>query len=378
MGFPAFRLLLGASLLIVCSQWLTICRAAEQPEVGGLLAAEDQLPTDDKRFRADLGKRDVVDTENQAEPENGIGNEAEKRYSAFSGDLGKRVAFRTDLGKRFNFDLGKRYNFDLGKRLNYDLGKRFNFDLGKRFNFDLGKRFNFDLGKRSPYDHYKLDLGKREDDVSTDDSWDDVDEKRMFRTDLGKRSSPNSAVLRYPEDKRAAFRADLGKRSVDGIPSRKRRALVGYKGQSIGADDEGLDGELVGSSWNLDEIFHPDLVEAGNYLAYPDDKRSAFRADLGKRLYFKSDLGKRASFRSDLGKRASFRSDLGKRASFRSDLGKRAYFKSDLGKRAAFNADLGKRAAFNADLGKRAAFNADLGKRAIYDWKRIFRTDLGR
>ena len=313
MGLPAIRILLGVCVLVICSQWLTVCEAGQAE----LTAVSDvgQRSADDKR--ADLDKRDVSDDVD------------EKRFSAFSGDLGKRAQFRTDLGKRFGYDLGKRFNFDLGKR--------FNYDLGKRFNFDLGKRFNYDLGKRSPYDHYKLDLGKRaDDDEESVENFDDGDnddddesgqEKRAFRMDLGKRSSSNSAVFQYPADKRAAFNADLGKRSAGGATFRKRRAILD---PTLPDDENDL----------LEEIRPEFLRNADGYAedALPD-KRSAFRADLGKRLYFKSDLGKRA-------------------AAFRYDLGKRAYFKSD--------------------LGKRAAFNSDLGKRSLYDWKRIFRTDLGK
>ena len=115
-----------------------------------------------------------------------IYREAMKRYiDSYRYDLGKRSNFRYDLGKRSNFryDLGKRDDVrdalvaaygtaGVNKRANfrYDLGKRASFgaeeekrgfrtDLGKRaFGNELGKRYRYDLGKRGSF---RTDLGKR-------------------------------------------------------------------------------------------------------------------------------------------------------------------------------------------------------------------------
>ena len=184
----------------------------------------------------------------------------------------------------------------------------------------------------------------------------------QFATSTGDVSNQDATLLNsqadvrdLAEDKRfSSFRSDLGKRSQE--------------------------------EPDLEELLDNDIDE---------DKRAAFRTDLGKRFgtsSFRSDLGKRYRFRSDLGEKriSGFRSDLGKRlSSFRSDLGKRySGFRSDLGKRAMFRSDLGKRFGFRTDLGKRSdddekrfsAFRSDLGKRDYEDDEKrfAFRTDLGK
>ena len=125
-----------------------------------------------------------------------IYREAMKRYiDSYRYDLGKRSNFRYDLGKRSNFryDLGKRSNF------RYDLGKRDDVRdalVAAYGTADVNKRANF-----------RYDLGKRA-------SFGAEEEKRGFRTDLGKRAFGNELGKRYRYDlgKRGSFRTDLGKR----------------------------------------------------------------------------------------------------------------------------------------------------------------------